>query len=69
MLTGVTGEIKRRQLKKDYPAFVKYTNEGFCMTKFHHYVCSEVQEFLQTRLKTPLIFYCYRFHRDMVKVI
>lgn len=46
MLTGIDGEIKRRQLKKNYPAFVEFVNEGFCMTKFHRYVCEQVQEFL-----------------------
>lgn len=46
---GVSGEIERRRLKRDYPAFVETVNEGFCMTKFHKYVCSEVQEFLSVK--------------------
>ena len=46
---GVNGEIKRRQLMRDYPAFVEYVNDGFCMTKFHRYVTSLVQEFLTVK--------------------
>lgn len=49
MFEGVSGEIKRRELKRDYPSFVEFVNEGFCMTKFHNYVCSEVQEFLTVK--------------------
>lgn len=51
MFDGVKGEIQRRQLIKDYPSFVQFTNEGFCMTHFHHYVTSKVQEFLEVRTK------------------
>lgn len=49
MFDGIEGELKRRQLKRDYPAFVEFVNEGFCMTKFHRYVCTEVQEFLTVK--------------------
>lgn len=49
MFEGVQGEIKRRQLRRDYPAFVEFVNDGFCMTKFHKYVTSEVQEFLSVK--------------------
>ena len=40
------GEIFRRRLQKDYAAYVQYANPGFCMTKFHRYLCGEIQEFL-----------------------
>lgn len=46
---GVAGELKRRQLQKDYSAFVEYTNEGFRMTKFHRYLCQQIQEFLEIK--------------------
>ena len=49
MFSGVSGEIQRRQLIRDYPSFVQFVNEGFCMTHFHHYVCSTIQEFLSTK--------------------
>ena len=49
MFKGVEGEIKRRQLMRDFPSFVEFVNDGFCMTKFHRYVCEQVQEFLQIR--------------------
>ena len=48
-LDAVSTELKRRQLKLNYPAFVEHVNEDFCMTKFHKYVTSEVQEFLQVK--------------------
>ena len=41
------GEIKRRQLRRDYSAYVQYSNPGFCMTHFHKYLCDEIQEFLE----------------------
>lgn len=46
---GVSGELKRRQLIRDYPSFVEFVNEDFCMTKFHRYVTSEIQEFLAAK--------------------
>lgn len=49
MFEGISGELQRRQLRRDYPAFVEFVNEGFCMTKFHKYVTSEVQEFLSVK--------------------
>lgn len=49
MFQGPSGELKRRELKRDYPSFVQFVNEDFCMTKFHNYVCSEVQEFLTVK--------------------
>lgn len=42
------GEIFRRKLRKDYGAYVAYVNPGFTMTKFHRYLCSQIQEFLET---------------------
>lgn len=41
------GEILRRKLRRDYSSYVSYANPGFCMTKFHKYLCDEVQEFLE----------------------
>ena len=41
------GELFRRKLKKDYSEYVKYVNEGFYMTKFHKYLCNEIQTFLE----------------------
>lgn len=49
--SGLSGEIKRRELMKNYPAFVEYVNEGFCMTKFHRYLTSQIQEFLSVKTK------------------
>lgn len=49
MFSGIEGEIRRRKLRSDYPAFVEFVNEGFYMTKFHHFVCSQVQEFLEVK--------------------
>ena len=41
------GEIFRRKLRKDYSAYVPYVNPGFCMTKFHKYLCNEIQTFIE----------------------
>jgi predicted phage terminase large subunit-like protein len=49
MFTGISGEIKRRELRKNYTAFVEFVNKGFYMTKFHRYICEQVQEFLEVR--------------------
>lgn len=46
---GVAGEIKRRELIKDYPSFVSFVNEDFCMTHFHRYITQQVQEFLNAK--------------------
>lgn len=41
------GELYRRKLRKDYGEYVKFSNPGFYMTKFHRYLCNEIQEFLE----------------------
>lgn len=41
------GELLRRKLRRDYGEYVKYANPGFCMTKFHRYLTSKIQEFLE----------------------
>lgn len=41
------GEILRRKLRRDYGSYVAYANEGFCMTRFHRYLCDQIQEFLE----------------------
>lgn len=40
------GEILRRKLRKNYATYVKHVNPGFCMTKFHQYLCEQIQEFI-----------------------
>lgn len=42
------GEIFRRKLRRDYGAFCQFANPGFYMTKFHRYLCDEIQTFLDT---------------------
>lgn len=42
------GELYRRRLAKNYAEYVKFANPGFYMTTFHRYLCSQVQEFLET---------------------
>jgi predicted phage terminase large subunit-like protein len=41
------GELLRRKLRNDYGAYVEYSNPGFYMTKFHRYLCDEIQKFLE----------------------
>lgn len=42
------GELLRRRCRKDYGEYVKLSNPGFFMTKFHRYLCDEIQTFLET---------------------
>lgn len=42
------GEIFRRKCRKDYGTYCQFANPGFYMTKFHRYLCDEVQTFLDT---------------------
>lgn len=42
------GELLRRRCRKDYCEYVKLSNPGFYATKFHRYLCSEIQTFLET---------------------
>ena len=44
---SLEGELFRRKLQKDYASYVAYANPGFCMTRFHHYLCEQIQEFLE----------------------
>lgn len=41
------GEILRRKLRNDYGAYVEYVNDDFYMSKFHRYLCDEIQHFLE----------------------
>lgn len=41
-------ELIRRRCRKDYGEYVKFSNPGFYMTKFHRYLTSQIQEFLET---------------------
>lgn len=49
MFEGVKGELKRRELIRNYSSFVEFVNEGFCMTKFHRFLTSQIQEFLEVK--------------------
>lgn len=48
------GELLRRKLRKDYGAYVQYSNPGFFMTKFHRFLCDEIQEFLEAPSKEAM---------------
>ena len=60
-LVGIQGELKRRELIRSYPAFVEYVNEGFCMTKFHHYLTQQIQEFLAVQTKNAFDILLFEF--------
>ena len=42
------GELLRRKCRRDYCEYVKLSNPGFYATKFHRYLCNEIQTFLET---------------------
>lgn len=41
------GELYRRKCQHDYSEYVKLANPSFYMTKFHKYLCDEIQTFLE----------------------
>lgn len=41
------GELLRRKCRNDYCEYVKLANPGFYATRFHRYLCKEIQEFLE----------------------
>ena len=45
---NLDGELLRRRCRNDYGEYVKLANPGFYMTKFHRYLCGEIQTFLET---------------------
>ena len=45
------GELRRRELQRDYSKYVQYVNPGFYMSHFHKYLCDKVQEFIDTPCK------------------
>ena len=42
------GELLRRKLRKDYAAYCQYVNPGFYMGTFHRFLCSKIQQFLES---------------------
>lgn len=42
------GELLRRRCRNSYCEYVKLSNPGFYATKFHRYLCNEIQTFLET---------------------
>lgn len=49
MFEGISGELQRRSLQRDYGEYVIFVNDGFCMTKFHNFLCTEIQDFLEVK--------------------
>lgn len=41
-------ELKYRKARNDYYAYTQLTNFGFKPTRFHEYLCKEVQDFVET---------------------
>lgn len=42
------GELLRRKCRKDYCEYTILANPGFYATRFHRYLCGEIQTFLET---------------------
>lgn len=40
-------ELKFRKAKNDYYSYTQLTNFGFKPTRFHEYLCNEVQQFIE----------------------
>ena len=46
-LEAVDNEIKIRMARSSYLEYVKYTNQGYKESKFHNYLCNEIQKFME----------------------
>lgn len=42
-------EIMIREARASYLEYVKYTNTGYKESKFHNYLCSEIQKFIEKK--------------------
>lgn len=45
---SLESELIRRRCRNDYGEYVKFANPEFYMTKFHRYLTTQIQEFLET---------------------
>lgn len=53
-IAAIEKEQERRLLQRDYKTFVQKANDGFIMTKFHRYLCDQIQEFLSVKTDKAL---------------
>jgi hypothetical protein len=46
-LEAIDKEIQIRQARTSYLEYVKYTNQGYKESKFHNYLCNNIQKFME----------------------
>lgn len=46
-VSDIDNEIKKRFARTSYLEYVKYTNQGYKESKFHNYLCFEIQKFIE----------------------
>lgn len=46
-ISSLDKEINIRLARKSYLEYVKYTNQGYKESKFHNYLCNEIQKFIE----------------------
>lgn len=46
-LEALNDEINSRLARKSYLEYVKQTNQGYKESKFHNYLCNEIQKFIE----------------------
>ncbi len=46
-VSAIDKEIAVRLARKSYLEYVKYTNQGYKESKFHNYLCNEIQKFIE----------------------
>ena len=46
-ISEIDREIKIRLARSSYLEYVKYTNQGYKESKFHNYLCNEIQKFIE----------------------
>jgi len=46
-ISEIDREINIRLARSSYLEYVKYTNQGYKESKFHNYLCGEIQKFIE----------------------
>lgn len=49
VVEDIENELKIREARSSYLKYVQYTNEGYITSKFHEYLCGEVEEFINKK--------------------
>lgn len=48
-IDAIEQELKIRAARSSYLEYVKQTNQGYKESKFHNYLCNEIQKFIEKK--------------------